>query len=278
MTFDQIVYLIQFIHPDKRYAWLPGKLSNEALSAWFGIDPEAYASIRAEFDAHVQTAAQALLNDTHFAMALDRLPIMDDEIVVGLGDSLTDDWQSWFEILHSVCAQRGKSVRFINAGISADSTTDIFNRFIDIVRLQPAWIICACGANDTWFWTDSPTKLAVSIEETKNNLVAMRQYAATHTKANWIWFTPPPMIPEKVKAHWYQGAFQMMSRNENLTAIADIILAEPEPVVDLQKIFGMPANVDLLMEDGLHPNLYGHMAIVRALVTKLSAVWQDDPY
>ena len=270
MTPEQIKYLTQFIHPDKRYAWLPGKLDDACLAAMFGIDAATYASIRAEFKTNAHRAARALLDESAFCAQLDRLPFTDGARVVALGDSLTDDWQSWLEILRLTFEQRGRDAHFINAGISAETTTDIFNRFIDVVRLQPDWILCAAGANDTWFWTDAPIKLSVSLDETARNLLAMRQYAASHTTARWVWFTPPSMIPEQVTAHWYQGAFQMMTRNEDLTAIAEIIRAQPDPVVDLQEVFGLPANPGLLMDDGLHPNLAGHMAIVRALASQLT--------
>ena len=42
------------------------------------------------------------------------------------------------------------------------------------------------------------------------------------------------------------------------------------PVVDLQRVFGNPANPKLLMDDGLHPNIEGQRAIVKALVERLT--------
>jgi acetyl esterase/acyl-CoA thioesterase-1 len=52
--------------------------------------------------------------------------------------------------------------------------------------------------------------------------------------------------------------------------VADIVRRRPEPVVDLQAVFGTPANPDLLLSDGLHPSLAGQIAIVTALVRHLS--------
>jgi len=45
----------------------------------------------------------------------------------------------------------------------------------------------------------------------------------------------------------------------------------PDPVVDLQAIFGTPANPDYLLPDGLHPSLAGQKAIVTALIERLVA-------
>ena len=67
----------------------------------------------------------------------------------------------------------------LNAGISAQTSSDIFARFLNVVHEQPAWILCPMGANDTWYWTNAPLKLNVSLEETEKNLLAMRQAAAT---------------------------------------------------------------------------------------------------
>jgi len=63
---------------------------------------------------------------------------------------------------------------------------------------------------------------------------------------------------------------EMMWRNEDLTAIADILRGQPDPCVDLQAVFGIPADTEYLLDDGLHPCLAGQKAIVRALVRGLA--------
>ena len=67
------------------------------------------------------------------------------------------------------------------------------------------------------------------------------------------------------------GANQLMWRNDDLAAYAALVRRQPgEAVVDLQKVFGRPANPKLLMDDGLNPNIEGQKAIVRALVERLA--------
>jgi acyl-CoA thioesterase-1 len=268
---EQIEYLIQFIHPEKVYAGFPGRFSEEALAGLFGVSPDDYRQVKARFAANALRAAHELLAEASFTEMLNRLPFAPGEKIIGLGDSLTDDSQSWFEILRNVLTLRRPNDRLIlvNAGISAQTTTEIFKRFLDVVHEQPAWILCPMGANDTWYWTGAPLKLSVSREETEKNLLAMRQAAAALTHARWVWFTPPSFIPELVLAHWYQGTFEMFTRNEDVQAIAQFIARQPDPLVDLQAVFGQPAKRELLMDDGLHPNLEGHKAIVRALVRVL---------
>jgi len=48
------------------------------------------------------------------------------------------------------------------------------------------------------------------------------------------------------------------------------VRGQTDPVVGVQAIFGVPANPDLLLSDGLHPSLAGQKAIVRALVERLT--------
>jgi lysophospholipase L1-like esterase len=269
---EQIEYLVQFIHPEKRFMGFPGTLDEEAVAKLLGTDLTTYQQIKASFAANALRAAHELLTEPGLAASIDRLPFAPGDKIVGLGDSLTDDSQSWFEMLRHVLALRRPNDRFIllNAGISAQTSSEIFARFLDVVREQPAWILCPMGANDTWYWTHAPLKLNVSLEETEKNLLAMRQAAATLTQARWVWFTPPPFIPELVMAHWYQGTFDMFTRNEDVQAIARFIARQPDPVVDLQAVFGQPANPALLMDDGLHPNLEGHKAILRALLQRIN--------
>jgi lysophospholipase L1-like esterase len=52
--------------------------------------------------------------------------------------------------------------------------------------------------------------------------------------------------------------------------VAEVIRRQPDISVDLQRIFGRSANSKLLMDDGLHPNLAGQTAIVKALVDRLT--------
>ncbi len=158
----------------------------------------------------------------------------------------------------------------MNAGISGDTTAQMISRFLDVVNIQPDWIICMVGTNDARRHGISPTKTLVSIEETAKNLLMLRNFAATQTTARWIWMTPTPVVEAQIAADWFLSPFQMMWLNQDLEAISEIMRQMPEPVVDLQQVFGSPANLDFLLPDGLHPSINGQKAIVKTLVQKLS--------
>src|SRR3712207_287749 len=95
--------LVQFQHPEKAYSYLPGM--NEAnVAALLGMDAATHRAIRERFDAAARGAALDLLAEPSFAGSVERLPFRAGETVLALGDSFTDDLQSWLEILRHLLA------------------------------------------------------------------------------------------------------------------------------------------------------------------------------
>ena len=270
---EQLAWLIQFDHPDKVLAGYRGELDDTAFAALFGIGPALYRDIRREFAANARRAAQALLADAAFADQVDRLPFAPDSVVVGVGDSITDDDQSWFEILRALLdlRQPNDGIVLVNAGFSGDTTVDTLSRFYGVTLQQPDWIICLIGTNDARRHGQSPLKPLLSAEETARNLAALRHFGATQTSAHWVWMTPPTCLPERIAAHWHLSLGQLSWTNEDLIAVGNAVRRQTDPVVDVQAVFGVPARPALLLDDGLHPSLTGQMAIVKALVERLSA-------
>jgi acyl-CoA thioesterase I len=273
---EHLSFQIQFQHPQKSFGGLPGKLPEEALAALFGISLEEYRQQVAGFQANAHRAAMELLSLDGFANRVDQLPFAPGSSVVGLGDSITDDLQSWFEILGQMLVIRRPrdEIRLINAGISGDTTANATSRFLEVVMERPDWVICMLGTNDARRHGLSPTKPLVSLEETHQNLGMLRHFAASQTQARWVWMTPTPVIEAQIPRHFLLGPGQMRWKNEQLAAIADLIRQMPEPVVDLQAAFGypQPTSPALLLPDGLHPALEGQKVIARALVERLASL------
>jgi lysophospholipase L1-like esterase len=126
------------------------------------------------------------------------------------------------------------------------------------------------GTNDARAHGKQPAKTMVSRGETALNLAALRHFAATETSAKWVWLTPPPVIEHKIAAHWHLGGGEMAWSNRDVSAIADMVRAQSDLVVDIHAAFGNPANPDLLLPDGLHPSLAGQTLIARKLVERLT--------
>ena len=263
-------YSIQLIHIEKTLALFPG-VSDAAITTVLGTDVTTYLEIKESFRIRVRQAAEELLADPEFAELVDRLPFATGSKVVGFGSSSTDDLQSWFEILRAVFELRRPQdgIRFVNAGISGDTTTHEISRFNAVVNEQPDWIICHISSNDGRRHGISPTKPLISPEETEKNLVMLRHFAASQTKAQWIWMTPTSLIEERIAANPVFALGQVMFYNEDSARVAEAVLKQPDPVVNLWELFGHPADSELVYWDGLHPSLKGYKRILQALVKDL---------
>lgn len=267
----QARYFIQFIHPAKILGMFP-EVSSATIAAQMGIPLAQYEAALADFAQAVEHAASELVADATFRAQVAALPFAPGDTVVGLGDSLTDDLQSWFELLRSAYAMVRPShdVRFINAGISGDTTSALISRFYAVTLEQPAWIICMARTNDTRTHGLRPTRSLVSHDETVANFQVLRDFAVQQTHARWVWITPPSVIESAIPADWWLGPQQMIWRNAPLHALAAHLRSRPEPVIDVQAAFGENPDPALFLADGLHPSLPGQMLIARTVVQGLS--------
>jgi acyl-CoA thioesterase I len=268
--------LVQFVHPEKVYGYLPGLKGDAALAGVYGLDVRTYQAIRSRFDADALRAAHELLADSAFATRVDRLPFRPGTTVVGVGESDMDDLQSWLEILRHLLELRRPQdqIRIVNDGVSGQTTTQALRRLIPILARQPAWIICALGGNDVVRYGAQPTKSQVGPEETARNFAELRHLAATQSDARWVWVTRWVADEARIAAYppFQQGQFSL--RNEDFGAVSDVILqqADPaDPVVDLRAAIGQPPDPELLEPDGLHPSLAGQRAIAGVLVERLTS-------
>lgn len=243
------------------------------IAPFFGVDADVYEEIRAGFAVRAREAARELLENFDFRERVDRLPFEAGTTVVGLGDNITDDLQSWFEILRNLVEERRPQdeIRFVNAGISGDATTGIIGRFlVDVVQQRPAWIVSLMGTNDVRRHGEDPTKILVSHDETEANLNMIRNFAEEQTGANRIWMTPPPVIEDRIADSPFLASQQLVWRNEDLEEVADIVRGIDDPVVDLRDVLRDPVDPELLLSDGLNPSLEGQRTIAAALVERLA--------
>lgn len=269
----ELVESMQYHHPEKTLAKLPGgqEIGDEMLAPFFGTDVRTYREIKGAFAERARRCARELLESVRFARFVDRLPFEPGSTVVGLGDSITDDAQSWLEILRHLLAERRPEdgIELLNAGISGDTTSGLLGRFLDLVERDPAWIIILIGTNDVAFVRESHTKSLVSPEETGKNLRALRDLATKLSEAHLVWITPPPAIENRVAAG--SSPSEPTWRNADLAEVARLVreVAGRDTLVDLWEAFGDPPEPELLLPDGLHPSLAGQRAIAAAFVEQL---------
>lgn len=263
---------VQYTHLEKLYGYLPG-MDEALLAQLFGLGLEEYREVKGRFDANARDAALELLEDASFAGRVDRLPFREGETVVGVGDSITDDLQSWLEIVRHLLELRRPrdGIRIVNAGLSAHTTAMVLRRFIpSVVSLKPDWIFCLLGGNDATRVGSEPNKPQVGIEETAKNLEAMRRIAGEQTAAEWVWITPPTYDEGRASSFPPFKMGQSVFRNDDMVAVGDLVRGQEDTVVDVQAVFGVPADPELQGPDGVHPSLAGQKAIARAFVEGLT--------
>lgn len=264
---------MQYHHPEKSLAELPGgqEVGDEMLAPLFGTDLRTYREIKGAFAERARWCARELLEDVRLARFVDRLPFEPGSTVVGLGDSITDDSQSWLEILRHLLAERRPEdeIELVNAGISGDTTSGLLGRFLDILEGDPAWIIILIGTNDVAFVQNPRTKSLVSREETNKNLRTLRDLTEALSVTRLVWMTPPPAIEARVAEG--SSPSEPTWRNADLAEVAKLVreVAGEDTLVDLWEAFGDPPEPELLLPDGLHPSLAGQKAIAAALVEQL---------
>jgi acyl-CoA thioesterase I len=270
MSDPMIETWIQYTHLDKLYGYLPGMA--RALPAIFGLDAEGYAEVTQRFAAQARQAARQLLADASFAARVDALPFQPGQSVLAVGDSVTDDLQSWAEILRHLLDLRrpGDGMQVVNGGLSAHTTAMVLRRWPATLTKQPDWIICLLGGNDVTRVGPEPTKPQLDLSESVANLVELRRIAQARTTASWVWMTPVPVREDRVAEFPAFRYGQSTWRNADVLALAAAIRGFDEPVVDLTRAFGVPAKDELQGPDGVHPSLAGQTAIVTALVQRLT--------
>ena len=227
--------------------------------------------LKRAFPSHARGSARALLADPTIAAWVDALPLAPGATVVGLGDSITSDRESWLEILRHLLRIRrpGGGVRLVNAGVAGDTSTQALDRVPELLRLRPDWILCAIGTNDARRHGPLSTPCQLTIQETAQNLEALRRLAPT---ACWVWITPARVIEERIAADGALSNPQRTWRDDDLGTIAVLVRQMPDPVVNLRAAFDRPELGELLQADGLHPSLAGQKAIVTALLERMAGL------
>lgn len=270
------MHAVRYLHPHKQYEFLAGMAG--VLPAIYGLEASAHAAALGHFEAQARRAADDLLAEPALSVRLRALPFEPGHRVLAIGDSLTDDLQSWVEILaHALRSARPdqQEATFVNAAVSAATTTSTLARWPALLTPPPDWIVCALGTNDLARTGPQPTKTAVSAEESVANLRQLRWIAATLAPAaRWLWITPAPIDDQRVAAHpgfrYAQVTWQHQDAVELTDAVRRLGEEHHDPVVDLSAALDPSAHPHRLEADGLHPSPAGQAVITTALIRTLA--------
>lgn len=264
---------LRYTHLEKLYGYLPGM--TEALPTIFGLTSQEYTTDRAAYSDAAREVAADLLQDPRLASLVDAIPVTTGQRILAVGDSTTDDLQSWAEILRHLLQLRrpDDSILLTNAGLSAHTTAMILRRWpATLAAASPHLVVCALGGNDVTRVGPAASKTVVSREETLANLRELRRIAAETSPAAWVWMTPASVLEDRVQQYppFRFGVSEW--RNDDIITLVRAITAFEEPTIDLTAVFGVPPDPDLLGADGVHPTLAGQRAITIAVLKTLATI------
>jgi lysophospholipase L1-like esterase len=264
---DELERLVQFCHPRKILAGtrLPGRLDDASLARLYASSIEEPRALRAAFDARAAEAARRLLQDDAVHSAALSLGT---GTVLALGDSITDDAQSWAEILRHVLRSVRPGARVVNAGLSGDSTTNAIARLHHLACDPPDCVLVLLGTNDARRHRGGP--VLVSSRETARNLVSLHRALATMGRPRVAWIVPPPVLEDCIAADPVLREAELSWRAADVAAKAALVRRMPGLVVDTWPTFGVPPSRELLLPDGLHPSLAGQARIAAAVIETLA--------
>jgi lysophospholipase L1-like esterase len=266
-------WFVRFLRPEKALPVhdLPGGgLRDDVIARVFGITHRAYREMVSRFREVVDAAATGILEDPVAHARAGRLAERNGAIVA-LGDSNTDDRQSWAEILDRVLAlaRPGTAARLVNRGVSGSTSADVLGRIGDVHDLQPSLAIVMAGTNDARRQGPAGAAMAVSHAETERNLRLIARHVHDATGVAPVWITPPPVLERRVRAHPYMARWRVAYRTADVAAKAAIVRTMGGRVVDVHAALGRDETGDKLLEDGVHLALAGQIAVTRLLLDRL---------
>lgn len=283
-------YLLQFLNLEKRFPLLPGIKNEQAIAGLMGLEVEELNKLRDRFTSNAKQAAIELLEDGEVADWIEQLPFEKGDTIVALGDSITDDLQSWFNIFQHVLeiGREDPDFTFVNSGVSYDTSTDALKRLNrDVLGHDPDWVIVALGTFDAQRLHVSPDRRLVSLADYWENLNTIETVVGEVTDNPLIWMSPPPVITEMLQQmrlfHFDLFEDDLSEYREVLSSkkgyIVDPLgerMMDPDDSVEEQEDEKPGPAAWNYLSDGLHPSLSGHTNTVKELIRFLALAKEPE--
>ncbi len=263
-------YLVQFSNIEKRFPLFQGIEDPEAVADFIGIDADNFVKIREALDQQARMAAEEIMKDAGLLEMAGKMPFKSDDTIAVIGDSITDDRQSWFHILRNLLdlvIPRAK-IRYIDASISDSLSSDALRRLErDVLAKKPDWVFVALGSQDALRLHITPGRTLVSIAEFWENINAIESAILKNCKNPPVWITPPPVIPELMQQ---MPLLDGVLDEEDLKDFREVVNGKSGYIVDpAGDRMGMPPKEWNYLNDGFRPSLAGNMETVRSIIKTL---------
>lgn len=265
-------YLLQFLNIEKLLPLLPGIENEASVADLMGIDHAELTKLRSLFRDNAREAAVELLKDDEIAEMIEKIPFKNNDTIIAIGDSITDDLQGWFEILKNVLdiAVPDAEFTFLNAGISYNTSSDALRRLDrDVLSKNPDWVFVALGTFDSMRLNFAPGRTLLPLSETWENLRTIEDAVMNFTENPVVWITPPTVFPSLLEA---MELFDFSVSEKDLRQVREILTGKKGYIVDPlgKRMGGRDPEAWYFLSDGLHPSLSGHLNTVKEVLKTLS--------
>jgi acyl-CoA thioesterase-1 len=181
-------------------------------------------------------------------------------LIIFLGDSLTaglglSEEQAFPALVSAQLEERGIPARFVNAGISGDTTAGGISRLDWLLTQRPEVVVVALGANDGL--------RGLSLAETESNLDAiLRRCLGSGARVLLVGMKIPPSYGDDY-ARGFEAIFGRLASRHGVPLMPFLLE-------------GVAAVPDLNQPDGIHPNAEGHRRVATHVTPYLAAMLAGD--
>lgn len=190
--------------------------------------------------------------------------------IVFIGDSITSDRESYFNIIRKLYEDE-KELRWIDAAVSGDKSDDAKMKFYErAMNFQPDIAHVLIGTNDMRESDDEDGESCISLGDYRKNL----EYMVKRLKAGGvrvILSTISPVLNEGIRKRFPNDNW--IYKEANIHAVNDIIeevaakfgakLNDMRPVYDKYRV------EEILFQDGLHLNALGQRLLTGQVLASL---------
>jgi acyl-CoA thioesterase-1 len=263
-------FAARFLHPSRVLPPLPG-VDEMLMARLLGQSDADYRGLAASLENERKAIVDDLISDEETRTAVLQLPFREGQTIVGLGDSITADFFSWFELLRLLVGEiRGsEDIHFVNAGISGETTSQMIARIPQIQFAKPDWVLCLAGGNDARRFGLPTAETQLSVHETIANLSRIRSQVVAATGTQWQFLTPIGIDEGRAAASLLWQSMGTFWQDVDIEQIARTLASKETNVASLYGKLGVPPEASLLEDDGLHPTPIGHARLVVAVMKAL---------
>jgi len=235
-----------------------------------GVSPAAAHELTLELARARDVLAAQLVGDESVLADLEILGARDGLRVVALGDSITVDRLSWFDLLAAALEQvHGDSGPvMLNLAVSGATSADLLERFDLVHAADPTHLLVMAGTNDARRHGYQDATEMVSLDETRRNLAALRDLCAAELGC-WTRLITPPSVDGVRLKEAFSGQ-PVGWRAPDIDDIASAVLDVDPRAIDLHAGLPVRSRPELLETDGIHPSAQGQLEIARMVLGHLA--------